>query len=501
MADAQVQHAFVSYVHEDSAAVDQLVAVLQAASIPVWKDSKDLWPGEDWQQKIRKAIEDGSLAFLACFSTRGVQKHKSFMNAELIWAAEQIRLMRPGHVWLIPIRLDDCELPYFDVGNYRTLDNLQRIDLFGAGREANLARLISAVNRIFGTSAATPAAVAAAIASAQDAHRGPLLAAALKAALSDPGQQMELEALILDEVRSTTRALKDETRFPVTGGPSPTIASGIARVQEYDGLVEPLTHVAVTLGAWGSAAQASLVTRAMRSTATTAQDVRSGYAAYSSLRTYPLLPVLYAGALGAVARGNGRMLAAFTDPVVTINGQTAALPVAVTPWRPFADAEVNARAVSALTRVALDGGTLEEHAEALQAGREGTYDTPISEYMFARLRPLLDPYVLDDAEYAQVFHHAEALIALAELDWMTHNSDSVKDFRRSRSHWVGRYLHRERHLAGSAGLAYDLLQEIRTNQNTWWPIAGGMFGGDWKRAEAAAADFITNETEERRGRW
>jgi hypothetical protein len=55
MPDAPIQHAFTSYVHEDAAAVEQLVSILQAAGIPVWKDTEDLWPGEDWQQKIRDA--------------------------------------------------------------------------------------------------------------------------------------------------------------------------------------------------------------------------------------------------------------------------------------------------------------------------------------------------------------------------------------------------------------------------------------------------------------
>ena len=78
MPELPAQHAFVSYVHEDADAVDQLVSVLQAASIPVWKDTEDLWPGEDWRQKIRGAIEGGSLAFIACFSSNSVTKAKTY---------------------------------------------------------------------------------------------------------------------------------------------------------------------------------------------------------------------------------------------------------------------------------------------------------------------------------------------------------------------------------------------------------------------------------------
>jgi uncharacterized protein YjbI with pentapeptide repeats len=191
MSDAAIQHAFVSYAREDADAVDQLVSVLQAASIPVWKDTENVWPGEDWKQEIREAIEDGSLAFIACFSTNSAQKTKTYMNAELNLAVEQIRLMRPGHVWLLPVRLDDCELPRLDLGGGRTLDSLQRIDLFGPKREANLARLVAAVMAIFGTSTTTSAS-AAAIAGSPDKDRGPLLAEALKTSISDPGKQMEV---------------------------------------------------------------------------------------------------------------------------------------------------------------------------------------------------------------------------------------------------------------------------------------------------------------------
>jgi hypothetical protein len=102
----------------------------------------------------------------------------------------------------------------FDLGGSRTLDSLQRIDLFGPRREANLARLVAAVMGIFGTSTTTPASAAAAIAGSRDVERGPLLAEALKAGISDPSKQMELENLFLNEVRTATRALKDDVRFP-----------------------------------------------------------------------------------------------------------------------------------------------------------------------------------------------------------------------------------------------------------------------------------------------
>jgi hypothetical protein len=190
------------------------------------------------------------------------------MNAELRLAVEQIRLMKPGQVWLLPVRLDDCDLPDFDLGNNRTFNSLQRIDLFGPNRDENLGRLISAVMKIFGTSTTTSASVVAAITGSGNSERGPLLAEALKAGISDPSRQMELEDLFLNEVRTTVQALKGDARFPATAGPTP-ITTLVERAQEYDALVEPLAHAAITLGAWGGESHATLVIRAMKSLAAT----------------------------------------------------------------------------------------------------------------------------------------------------------------------------------------------------------------------------------------
>ena len=133
------------------------------------------------------------------------------------------------------------------------------------------------------------------------------------------------------------------------------------------------------------------------------------------------------------------MLAAFaTDPTVAINGRGLALPVAITPWRPFADSEA---AASVLARVALEGGTVEQYATDAAQGRGPRYYTPLSEYLFVRLRPLAQPFVLDESEYEQLFHRTEALIALAELDWMASNTDAVNAHRRSWSRWMGRGIH------------------------------------------------------------
>src|SRR5215472_13989629 len=93
-------HAFISYAREDFERVDKLRAILEAAGIPLWLDRADLWPGEDWRAKIRAAIKDDALVFLACFSRRSIGLVKGFHNEELTLAVGELRLRRPDVPWL-----------------------------------------------------------------------------------------------------------------------------------------------------------------------------------------------------------------------------------------------------------------------------------------------------------------------------------------------------------------------------------------------------------------
>jgi hypothetical protein len=143
-------HVFISYVREDSHNVDQLQRTLQAAGVPVWRDIADLLPGEDWRVKVRRAITDNALVFIACFSQRSLARGRSYQNEELVLAIEQLRLRPPDVPWLIPVRFDECEIPAWDVGGGRTLTSIQRADLFGDRFDEGAARLVAAVLRILG---------------------------------------------------------------------------------------------------------------------------------------------------------------------------------------------------------------------------------------------------------------------------------------------------------------------------------------------------------------
>ena len=70
--EVSLGRAFISYVREDARRVDQLQQALETAGIPVWRDTADLWPGEDWQAKIRQAIIANALVLSPAFPGRAL---------------------------------------------------------------------------------------------------------------------------------------------------------------------------------------------------------------------------------------------------------------------------------------------------------------------------------------------------------------------------------------------------------------------------------------------
>lgn len=141
-------HAFISYVREDVGHVDALQRTLEAAGITVWRDTVNLRPGEDWRSVIRHAISEDALVFIACFSQSSIARRRSYQNDELVLAIEELRLRQPDEPWLIPVRFDECDIPDRDIGGGRTLNSIQRADVFGVGASDGAARLVTEVQRI-----------------------------------------------------------------------------------------------------------------------------------------------------------------------------------------------------------------------------------------------------------------------------------------------------------------------------------------------------------------
>jgi hypothetical protein len=149
-------HVFISYIRDDSGDVDRLERALTVGGLQVWRDTAKLWPGDNWQIKIKQAIANDALVVIACFSRRSLARSVSYQNEELALAIDQVRLRQPGMPWLIPVRLDDCQVPDLDIGGGVTLRSLQWADLFGRSGPRDTARLVQVVHQILAQESREP---------------------------------------------------------------------------------------------------------------------------------------------------------------------------------------------------------------------------------------------------------------------------------------------------------------------------------------------------------
>lgn len=480
-------HAFISYVREDAEHVDAIERVLAAAGISVWRDTENLWPGEDWKTKIREAITNDALAFIACFSSRSVAKERSYQNEELVLAAEQFRQRQPNQPWLIPVRLDECELPAFDLGAGRTLNSLQRVDVFDDGREVGLARLVSTVLRILASQASADAESVIAETSV----------AFLKTSLLDPTKQIAVEDFVMDRANAVAEQLNDEAEFPKTLPDRADwvegIRQGVTTCSRYWQTLSPLVDALVIGSAWGLPEHSRIWTLAVERVVNTA-PARSGTTFLLALRQFPVLPLLYASGVAALHRGNFAALRAVALDA-RFREQYGTLPLigAAHVWRPFESGEVLANAV------ALDASGEEltaETIEALRTGRRGKLHTPISDYLFHRLRKHLIPVIADDEDYIDTFDRLEMLLAAMAIDLQGQTAPEQHAY--PDGPWYGAYTWRSRYARPYP--EKQLEAEVAAQGADWPPLQAGLFGGDLARAQDAMKELVEGSAEARRHR-
>jgi len=128
-------HVFISYFHDDYDDVADLQRELEAAGHAVWWDQGkgSLRPGTLWEREIGDAIKR-SYAFVMCVSHSFAVGRQSFVYPELRQAIKIQRSLSAARVFIIPVRLAECEIPDEPIDELRTLRSLQYFDYFDASR-------------------------------------------------------------------------------------------------------------------------------------------------------------------------------------------------------------------------------------------------------------------------------------------------------------------------------------------------------------------------------
>ena len=125
---------FLLYSRQDEASVRRLYWRLLKEGAEVWWDQEKLLPGQDWAHEIHRAIQKSDVV-IACLSNQ-FNKRGGYRHEELRMALEKAAFLLDGSTFLIPARLEPCDLP-------EPLPRWQRVDLFEAGGYKKLMRVLT----------------------------------------------------------------------------------------------------------------------------------------------------------------------------------------------------------------------------------------------------------------------------------------------------------------------------------------------------------------------
>ena len=113
---------FISYAREDKTHAVRLYKDLGALGGQPWIDVSQLVAGIDWRMQIEDALDNCDYVILL-LSHHSIEK-TGYVQAEKRYILDRLDHMPPGVVFLIPVRLEECN------PRHRQLRKLHRVDLF-----------------------------------------------------------------------------------------------------------------------------------------------------------------------------------------------------------------------------------------------------------------------------------------------------------------------------------------------------------------------------------
>ncbi len=118
---------FLCYSSGDKQAVRALYQRLKACNVAPWLDEESLLPGQDWEQEIRRVVRNTDVV-IVCLSRGSITK-AGFVQKEIRFALDMADEQPEGTIFIIPLRLEECDLP-------ERLKRWHRVDYFeGKGFE------------------------------------------------------------------------------------------------------------------------------------------------------------------------------------------------------------------------------------------------------------------------------------------------------------------------------------------------------------------------------
>lgn len=115
--DSQIFDVFLSYSREDETRVFAVQQALEHHELQVWRDRRQIRPGEPWIEKLQAGLGSSRCVILFCSRSAAASE----------WVQREWNVALTVRLPIIPVRLDDSELPLM-------LKPLQCVDFLNANR-------------------------------------------------------------------------------------------------------------------------------------------------------------------------------------------------------------------------------------------------------------------------------------------------------------------------------------------------------------------------------
>ena len=218
-------------------------------------------------------------------------------------------------------------------------------------------------------------------------------------------------------------------------------------LRHIDGACSDLSFIFSTIGRWGNLTHVYLLSETIAKVASFGAQPRRGLPANLSLRYLPALYLIYAGGMALIKAGNFGAIEALVSPRIR-------LPAGLMPI------------ISANPHYEI----LKTDVLKILPDLNKRF-TPLSDYLHARLQPVLKHSVTDEEDYERLFDQLELFLSMIYLRTSMDQGISPK--------WTipGRWIWKDLYGQGD-GPADILLEEIAREQRQWKPVIGGFLGGD-----------------------
>ncbi|WP_157793712.1 MULTISPECIES: caspase family protein [Bradyrhizobium] len=287
--------------------------------------------------------------------------------------------------------------------------------------------------------------------------RSDTVADVLKSLVANPNDRIKLNDFINEQLRRAGEKLSQE-KFPAND--AVTDEKFASRLQQYEEAIQDLVTVVMVLAHWGEPEHVRLLERVFARISEVGK-ANSGIVVWLRLAWYPLLVLMYAAGISALAaRRYDTLKVALFAPVYSemkLSGRS--------------DPPLVLAVVANLTEIAEDFKRLPD--------MERRY-VPRSEHIYKKVQPFLEDELFLGRSYDKLFDDFEIFLALSFADI---RDDDVK------AHvWgpPGRFAWKERGRFSDEKVYSNFIAQVKSQGEGWAPLKEGFFRGSSKRFSEVA---------------